>query len=129
MRVRRNPPTAASYVGGDYTGGNRAGRDIIGGHYAGRDMNIRTNDPARLGPELEVLRAYLQPRATRPELMAAVDQVRLAQVAASDGDREGVDRHLTTLARSRVSGGWALAAATTIGTSVAAAALRTALGV
>ena len=75
-----------------------------------------------LAAELATLRAAMRERATEPGEDLAVAEVSQAQLAASDGDGP---RALSHLARA---GQWALGIAGAIGTSVAAAAIKSALG-
>jgi len=80
-------------------------------------------DLAALSGELAELREHLRQQATGPEHDLALGEVASAELAASAGDGP---RALSHLARA---GKWALEVATSIGTSVDAAALKSALGV
>lgn len=79
-------------------------------------------DLSTLAVELQSLRAALRERATTPDEDVAVAAVAQAMVAAEDGSDKDVQSHL------KQAGRWALGVATTIGTTVAAGAIRSALG-
>jgi hypothetical protein len=79
-------------------------------------------DLPQLANELETLRQELKRQATTREHDAAVAEVGAAAQAAERGDGP------EALSRLQRAGQWALGAATAIGTSVAAQALRAALG-
>ncbi|MFJ6168397.1 hypothetical protein ACIQH6_24990 [Micromonospora orduensis] len=79
-------------------------------------------DVAKLSEELKMLRGHLRMEAETPEQDEAVAEINKAQAAASDGDGPRALEHL------QKAGKWALAAATTIGTTVAAAAIKSSLG-
>lgn len=80
-------------------------------------------DLAALASELDSLRRELREQASSPDDDRAVAQIAEAQLAAEAGDGP------TVLERLANAGEWALKTATTIGTTVAAAAIKTALGV
>jgi hypothetical protein len=80
-------------------------------------------DVAQLAGELKLLRSHLRQVADTPEEDESVAEISKAQAAASEGDGAGIMRHL------RQAGKWALDGATAIGTSIAAAAIKTALGI
>ena len=80
------------------------------------------HDTAKLAEELSALRTELKARATEPEHDLATAEVASAQLAAEKGDGPGALQFLTR------AGKWALGVATTIGTPLAAAALKAALG-
>lgn len=84
---------------------------------SGSDINL----PA-LKDDLAVLRAAMKSEAKEPEEDIAVAEVASAEVAASKGDGPKALEHLAKAGR------WALKVATTIGTTVAAAAIQAALG-
>jgi hypothetical protein len=84
-------------------------------------------DPAALGAELQQLRAHLQADADDSERAAALAIVAQAERKARDGDGQATIEQLSALRHSGSTGRWALSAATTIGTTVAAAALTAAL--
>jgi len=86
---------------------------------AGRASEI---DLARLAEELETLRQELRRRATTREHDAVVAEIGAAAGEAERGDGQGALRRL------RAAGQWALNAATSIGTTVAATAIRAAMG-
>ncbi|WP_435120275.1 hypothetical protein [Amycolatopsis thermoflava] len=79
-------------------------------------------DLPRLASELEILRLELKRQATTREHDAAVAEVGAAAEAAERGDGP------ETLSRLQRAGKWALGAATAIGTGVAAAAIKVAIG-
>lgn len=79
-------------------------------------------DLPRLAGELEILRLELKRQATTREHDAAVAEVGAAAEAAEHGDGP------EALSRLRRAGQWALGAATAIGTGVAAAAIKVAIG-
>ena len=84
---------------------------------AGGDINL----PALKG-ELTSLRAAMKEKSTEPEHDIAVAEVASAEVAAAQGDGPKVLEHLARAGR------WALSVAVAIGTAVAAAAIKTAIG-
>lgn len=114
-------------VGDEYTVG-QAG--AVGPHSSAHDMSFTQvwnqaagdiNLPALKG-ELTSLRAAMKEKSTEPEHDIAVAEVATAEVAASKGDGPKVMEHLARAGR------WALSIATAIGTTVAAAAIKTAIG-
>ncbi|MDY7089719.1 MAG: hypothetical protein SYR96_32020 [Actinomycetota bacterium] len=82
---------------------------------AGIDINSLVN-------ELAQLRLHLRDHAQTPEQDESVAAVNRAQDSAAKGDGPGTLQHL------RRAGKWALTGATTIGTGVAAAAIKSAMG-
>ena len=79
-------------------------------------------DLPQLAVELDTLRQELRRQATTREHDAAVAEVGAAAEEAEQGDGPGALRRL------KAAGQWALNAATSIGTTVAAAAIRAAMG-
>ncbi|GAA3805867.1 hypothetical protein [Amycolatopsis tucumanensis] len=79
-------------------------------------------DLPRLAGELEILRLELKRQATTREHDAVVAEIGAAAEAAERGDGP------ETLSRLQRAGKWALGAATAIGTGVAAAAIKVAIG-
>ncbi len=79
-------------------------------------------DLPQLAAELETLRQTLRKQATTREHDAAVAEIGAAAEEAERGDGPGALRRL------KAAGQWALNAATSIGTTVAAAAIRAAIG-
>lgn len=79
-------------------------------------------DLQHLAVELETLRQALRAQATTREHDTVVAEIGAAASAAERGDGPGA------LHRLKGAGNWALNAATSIGTTVAAAAIRAALG-
>jgi hypothetical protein len=79
-------------------------------------------DLPQLAVELETLRQELRRQAVTREQDAAVAEIGAAAAEAEQGNGPA------TLRRLKAAGQWALSAATTIGTTVAAAAIRAALG-
>jgi hypothetical protein len=77
---------------------------------------------AGLASELEQLRQHLRGQASTREEDAAIAEIGAAATAAEDGDGPKAMGHLAKL------GTWALGAATAIGTTVAAAAIKAATG-
>ena len=80
-------------------------------------------DVAQLADELKLLRSHLRQVADTPEEDESVAAISKAQAAASEGDGVGAMQHL------RHAGKWALDGATAIGTSIAVAAIKAALGI
>ncbi len=80
-------------------------------------------DLATLSGELEALRREMRSQSAAPQHDMATAEVAAAQVAAQEGDGPRVAQHLAK------AGSWALGVATAIGTTVASAALKAALGV
>ncbi|MGI9099449.1 MAG: hypothetical protein ACR2H2_13340 [Solirubrobacteraceae bacterium] len=121
-------------VGGDQYNVGQAG--AVGPRASARDMTFvqgassvpPMNDPAVLGAELERLRTHLQADADGSEHDAALKIVAQAELKAKDGDGQAAVEQLSALRRLGNAGRWALTATTTIGTTVAAAALKDALG-
>jgi hypothetical protein len=104
--------------------GARAG-DVTFATGAGFSGN---DDSTALGAELQRLRVHLEADADDRERAAALDIVAQAERTAKEGDRKAAIEQLSALRRRGNTGRWALATATTIGTTVAAAALSAALG-
>lgn len=75
-----------------------------------------------LARELELLRSAMRQQASSPDQDQAVADVGQAMIAAEQGNEKGVWPHL------KRAGNWALAVATSVGTSVASAAIKSALG-
>lgn len=80
-------------------------------------------DLARLATELRELRSEMKSRSTEIDHAAAIASVGAAEQAASQADGATVLKHL------KQAGRWALEVATKIGTTVAAKALGSAIGV
>lgn len=80
-------------------------------------------DMVKLTAELPVLRAALIDKADSPEDYTAISAVRQAEVEAEKGD---TPKLLESLAKA---GNWALTTATSIGTTVAADAIKKSLGI
>ncbi len=80
-------------------------------------------DLPTLTEELGRLRAALRAMATTPEQDQVVAEVGQAELAARNGNGPGALRHLRTV------GKWALGAATSMGAGVAAAAIKSAIGI
>jgi hypothetical protein len=79
-------------------------------------------DLAALATELVTLRTAMREQATKPEDDLALAEVGQAQLAADRGDGP------TTMSHLCKAGKWALDTATTIGTQVAAAAIKSTIG-
>lgn len=79
-------------------------------------------DLQKLAGDLSDLRSAMKAKATTPEDDAAVGAVAAAETAAKGGDGPKALAHLKS------AGKWAFDIATKVGTTVAAAALKTALG-
>jgi hypothetical protein len=94
----------------------------------GSSTMVAVSDPAALAGELERLCAHLGAGAQTPEQEAALEILAQAELTAKDGDADAAVEKLSTLKRLGDAGRWALGAATAIGTTVAAAALKVALG-
>ena len=88
-----------------------------------------TGDTEALAADLERLRNELRAKATDPEHDVAVAALAEAELKAKDGDGPGAMEQLSRLGRLKGAGKWALGAATAIGTTVAAAALKIVLGI
>jgi hypothetical protein len=78
---------------------------------------------ADLARELDALRSAMRSQASDTEHDIAIGAIAAAGVAAAKGDGP------TALAKLKDAGKWAFDVATKIGVSVAAAALKTALGI
>lgn len=102
------------------------GREVIASHmnftqaWAQASPDVDLNQLAR---ELATLRREMKKEATTAEQDASIGQLALAESAATQGDGPGV------LARLAEAGKWALDVATKIGTTVAAAAIKSSLGI
>jgi hypothetical protein len=81
------------------------------------ELDLRT-----LATELAQLHTAMRESATSAEHDAAIGEVAVAEVAATEGNGP------TTLEHLKKAGRWALDVATEIGVSVAGAALKTSLG-
>ena len=86
-------------------------------------QSLENHDTESLARELAVLRAELKLRATDAEHDLATGEVASAQLAAEKGDGPAVIAHLARV------GKWTLEVATSIGTTVAAAAIKAAIGI
>jgi len=86
-------------------------------------QNSSDLDISQLADELKALRGHLRQSADTLQQDEAVAEVSKAQAAAVEGDGPGVMRHL------KQAGKWALDGATAIGTAVAAAAIKAAIGI
>jgi hypothetical protein len=91
--------------------------------YAGAIGGVPGGDSAQLATELLRLRDYLNGLASSVDEKSAVAAIESAAEAVAAEDATATAGHL------RRAGRWALSAATTIGTGVAAAAIKAALGV
>ena len=80
-------------------------------------------DTAKLAEELATLRDHLRQSANTPEQDESIAEISKARVAATDNDGPRALEHL------RKAGKWALSGATAIGTAVAAAAIKAAIGI
>lgn len=86
-------------------------------------QSLENHDTRLLARELAVLRAELKVRAISAEHDLATGEVASAQLAAENGDGPSAMAHLARVGR------WALEVATTIGTTLASAAIKAAMGV
>lgn len=82
-------------------------------------------DLSALANELRTLRLTLTERVEDPSQYALIGEVMAAESAARDSDREKTTGHLRAL---KSAGKWVLDAATTIGTGLAEAAIKTSIG-
>jgi hypothetical protein len=87
------------------------------------EQNAERIDLGALARELASLRSAMRNEATTAEHDVAIGAVAAAEVAANKGDGPAA------LVKLREAGKWALQVATAIGVAVAAAALKTALGI
>lgn len=113
-------------VGDTYntTGAGAVGRGATASSFTINTWDrLENKDTAALAGELAALRAALKERATNPEHDLAVGEVGMAQVAAEKGDGPTVMEHLGR------AGQWTFGIATSIGTALAGAAIKTALGI
>ncbi|MCA2212810.1 hypothetical protein [Jidongwangia harbinensis] len=124
---------SSQHISGDATVGAVVGgsANVSGGNFQGSgiqqtsqewDRLITTIDLSRLSEELDKLRGNMRTTATEPAHDVAIAEVAQAQIAAAAGDRDSVRDHLAK------AGKWALAAATAVGTTLAAAAIKAATG-
>jgi hypothetical protein len=81
-----------------------------------------------LASELDTLRQHLRGTASDPEHDVAIAALAEAEIAAKEGDGPKALERLSALRRVGGAAKWAVGAATSIGTAVAAQALKTALG-
>ncbi len=88
----------------------------------GRESDASEIDLSQLARELEMLRQELRRHATTRKHDATVAEIGAAADEAERGDGPAV------LHRLRAAGQWALDTATSIGTTVAAAAIRKSMG-
>jgi len=79
-------------------------------------------DLPKLAADLATLRSAMKAEAVSPEDDASVGLVAAAETAAKKGDGPTTMQHL------KAAGKWAFDIATNVGTAVASAALKTALG-
>jgi hypothetical protein len=86
------------------------------------------DDTDRFAAELRQLRQHLRATAETPEHDVAIAALAEAQLEAEAGDGAAALERLSRLQRLKEGGKWAFGAATTIGTTVAAAALKAVLG-
>lgn len=82
-----------------------------------------------LARQLEELLAKLKESAADPDQYAALAEVGRAAGSAKDQDQAGTLQHLSALGRIKQAGQWVLAAARDIGVEVAAAVVKSAIGV
>lgn len=101
-------------------GRNAKGKDIQVG--VGKGAANSHEDLATLAAELRQLRLALETGAQDADEKRDLEMLRLAETAASSGDKAGAQSHLRQVSK------WALGAATGVGTTVAAAALKAAAG-
>ncbi len=87
-----------------------------------------TGDTAVLAEELAQLRQHLRAEASDPEHDVAIAALAEAEIEAKEGNGPAALERLSRLKRLKGAGKWALNAATVIGTTVAAAALKAVLG-
>jgi hypothetical protein len=86
------------------------------------------HDPTALAAELATLREHLRTAATEPEHDAAIGVLAEAEMAAKQNDGPAALERISVLKRLGNAGKWALDAATSIGTAVAAAAIKVGIG-
>lgn len=84
--------------------------------------NNQSLDIESLKKELEALRSYLKSEATIPEHDISVGEIAGAQAALENGNETKAIQHLKS------AGKWSLDTATKIGTTVAAAAIKSSMG-
>lgn len=112
-------------VGDKYEISGQAG--AVGRNAKSKDSNFYQADSLTgididvLVNELELLRVAMRQQAESPDNDLAVAEVGQALIAAKGADKGNVISHL------REAGQWALGIASTIGTSVAASAIKSAL--
>jgi hypothetical protein len=113
-------------VGDQYHVSGQAGAVGRDAHAENLTLNqIRSSsevDLEELSRELELLRTTMRQQAATPGDDLAVAEIGQAMIAAERGDEEKASSHL------KLAGQWALGVATTIGTTVAAGAIKSALG-
>ena len=80
-------------------------------------------DAQQLARELTILRAELKDRSTNAEHDLAIGEVAYAELAVGKGDKPSVKEHLAK------AGKWALDVSTSIGTTLASAAIKAAMGI
>jgi hypothetical protein len=109
---------------------NVQGAGAVGPHAVANNVtinqswqNLSNHDTELLARELAVLRAELKARATDAEHDLATGEVASAQIAAEKGDGPAAMAHLARV------GQWALGVATSIGATVASAAIKAAMGI
>ena len=86
-------------------------------------MNQFSADAQPLISELAILRAELKKRSTSAEHDLVIGELAHAELAAGNGDQPSVRKHLAR------AGKWALDVATSIGTTLASAAIKAAMGI
>jgi hypothetical protein len=107
---------------GDHGHGAVEGGQVHHEDYSQRWDQAQDIDLPQLAGELAALRAELRKQATEPEQDEIVAEIGRAEKAAKSNDGSKTFEHLAN------TGKWALNTATTIGATVAAAAIRAALG-
>lgn len=118
----------ALHMGDNYEVSGQVGN--IGSHGHVHDISFSQTwnqasneiDLEQLASELSILRSKLKEEATEPEHDTAVGEIASAEVEAKKKNGPAVLEHLAK------AGQWALKTATTIGVTVAAAAIKKALG-
>ncbi len=86
-------------------------------------FSIEGADAQQLVSELAILRAELKKRSTNAEHDLVIGEVAYAELAVGKGDTPSVRKHLAQ------AGKWALDVATSIGTTLASAAIKAAMGI
>lgn len=127
VRLSNDTINQETTMGDHYQVDGQAGAVGRDARAAGNTFNqIRVSTPTDLGAlaaELRSLRVAMRERATTPDEDVAVAAVAQAMVAAEKGSDTETHSYL------KQAGKWALGVATTIGTTVAAGAIKSALGV